>query len=81
MLQSVLSSLRPAVVAMIASAGVTILLSAFWGGRTIVPAQTNDLMVGIFALSFLLLRRTKLNAIAVMVLAGVCSLLAVSAGL
>ena len=80
-LQSVLGSLRPAVVAMIASAGVTILLSAFWGGRTIVPAQTNDLMVGIFALSFLLLRRTKLNAIAVMVLAGVCSLLAVSAGL
>ena len=47
----------------------------------IVTAQTNDLMVGIFALSFLLLRRTKLNAIAVMVLAGVCSLLAVSAGL
>ena len=80
-LQSVLGSLRPAVVAMIASAGVTILLSAFWGGRMIVPAQTNYLMVGIFALSFLLLRRTKLNAIAVMVLAGVCNLLAVSAGL
>ena len=80
-LQSVLGSLRPAVVAMIASAGVTILLSAFWGGRAIVPAQTNYLMIGIFVLSFLLLRRTKLNAIAVMVLAGVCSLLAVSAGL
>ena len=75
-LQSVLGSLRPAVVAMIASAGVTILLNAFWGGRTIVPTQTNCLMIGIFALSFFLLRKTKLNPIAVMVLAGIVNLLA-----
>ena len=75
-LQSVLGSLRPAVVAMIASAGVTILLSAFWGGRTVVLGSTNLLMVFIFALSLLLLRKTKLNAIAVMVLAGVLNLLA-----
>ena len=75
-LQSVLGSLRPAVVAMIASAGVTILMNAFWGGRAIVPGQTNYLMVGIFALCFLLLRKTKMNAIAVMVLAGVLNLAA-----
>ena len=75
-LQSVLGSLRPAVVAMIASAGVTILLNAFWGGRTIVPTQTNCLMISIFALSFFLLRKTKLNPIAVMVLAGIVNLLA-----
>ena len=75
-LQSVLGSLRPAVVAMIASAGVTILLNAFWGGRTIVPTQINCLMIGIFALSFFLLRKTKLNPIAVMVLAGIVNLLA-----
>ena len=75
-LQGVLGSLRPAVVAMIASAGVTILLSAFWGGRTVVLGSTNLLMVFIFALSLLLLRKTKLNAIAVMVLAGVLNLLA-----
>ena len=31
-LQGVLGSLRPAVVAMIASAGILILLNAFWGG-------------------------------------------------
>ena len=74
-LQSVLGSLRPAVVAMIASAGVTILLSAFWGGRTVV-GSTNLLMVFIFALSLLLLRKTKLNAIAVMVLAGALNLIA-----
>lgn len=75
-LQSVLGSLRPAVVAMIASAGVTILLSAFWGGRTVVLGSTNLLMVFIFALSLLLLRKTKLNAIAVMVLAGALNLIA-----
>ena len=75
-LQSALGSLRPAVVAMIASAGVTILLSAFWGGRTVVLGSTDLLMVAIFTLSFLLLRKTKLNAIAVMVLAGVLNLIA-----
>ncbi len=75
-LQSVLSSLRPAVVAMIASAGVTILLSAFWGGRTIVLSRTNLLIVAIFALCLFLLRKRKLNAIAVMVLAGVLNLAA-----
>ncbi len=78
-MQSVLGSLRPAVAAMIASAGVTILLNAFWGGRTIVPTQTNCLMIGIFALSFFLLRKTKLNPIAVMVLAGIVNLLPVCA--
>ena len=75
-LQELLGGIRPAVVAMIASAGVTILLSAFWGGRTVVLGSTNLLMVFIFALSLLLLRKTKLNAIAVMVLAGVLNLLA-----
>lgn len=80
-LQSVLASLRPAVVAMIASAGVTILMSAFWGGRTVVLASTNFLMAGIFALCFLLLRKTKLNPIAVMVLAGVLNLAAAYIGL
>ena len=75
-LQSVLGSLRPAVVAMIASAGVTILMSAFWGGRTVVLSGTNYLMVAIFALCFLLLRKTKCNPIAVMILAGVLNLAA-----
>ena len=73
-LQSVLGSLRPAVVAMIASAGLTILMNAFWGGRTVVLANTNYVMVAIFLLSFVLLRKTKLSPIAVMVLAGVLNL-------
>ncbi len=73
-LQSVLGSLRPAVVAMIASAGLTILMNAFWGSRTVVLANTNYVMVAIFVLSFVLLRKTKLSPIAVMVLAGALNL-------
>ena len=73
-LQSVLGSLRPAVVAMIASAGLTILMNAFWGSRTVVLTNTNYVMVAIFLLSFVLLRKTKLSPIAVMVLAGVLNL-------
>ena len=79
-LQSVLGSLRPAVVAMIASAGITILMNAFWGGRTIILSDTNWVMVAIFAGSFLLLRKTKLSPIAVMVLAGVVNLAVTLAG-
>lgn len=79
-LQSVLASLRPAVVAMIASAGVLILVSAFWSG-SVVLAETNWLMVGIFVFCFVLLRKTKLSPIAVMVLAGLLNLAAACLGL
>ena len=75
-LQSILGSLRPAVVAMIASAGVLILISAFWGSGVVSLADTRWLMVGLFVLCFALLRKTKLNPIAVMVMAGVLNLLA-----
>ena len=80
-LQSVLGSLRPAVVAMVASAGVTILMNAFWGGRTVIPEATDFRMLALFALCLFLLRKTKLNAIAVMLLAGVIHLAAGLCGL
>lgn len=42
MLQGVLNSLRPAVVAMIASAGISILITAFWGSSaSIALAERN----------------------------------------
>ena len=72
-LQSVLGSLRPAVVAMIASAGVLILRNAFWSGA-IRLSGTNWNMVALFAAAFLLLRRTKLSPILVMLLAGAANL-------
>ena len=74
-LQSVLGSLRPAVVAMIASSGVLILVSAFWGGGAVTLGGIRWTMVAIFILSYVLLRKTKLSPIAVMVLAGCVNLL------
>ena len=72
LLQGVLKSLRPAVVAMIASAGILILKNAFWGSEeSIALTGTEWSMVLIFAICVELLRKTKLNPIWVMVLAGV----------
>ena len=44
-LQGVLGSLRPAVVAMIASAGISILQTAFWGGAAVSLSGISWLMV------------------------------------
>lgn len=72
MLQSVLNSLRPAVVAMIASAGISVLITAFWGSaELILLAGTNWILVIIFAACVVLLRKFRMNPILVMVLAGV----------
>ena len=73
--QTVLSTLRPAVVAMIASAGVLIVKDAFWADGEILLSQTNFAMAAIFALCFVLLRKTKLSPILVMVLAGLANLM------
>ena len=77
MLQGVLNSLHPAVVAMIASAGISILLTAFWGsGAAISLLGTNWVLVAIFAVCLVLLQKFKMNPIWVMVLAGVLKVLA-----
>lgn len=71
-LQSVLNSLRPAVVAMIASAGISILVTAFWGSEAHAAlAETNWTLVIIFAVCILLLRKFKMNPVWVMLLAGI----------
>ena len=72
-LQSVLASLRPAVVAMIASAGVLILTNVLWSGE-VTLGGTNLVMAGIFALCLVLLRRTKWSPILIMALGGVVNL-------
>ena len=75
-LQSVLTTLRPAVVAMIASAAISILVSAFWGSEgNITLAGTSWIVVAIFLISFALLKKVKMNPILVMVLAGVLKLI------
>ncbi len=71
LLQGMLGSLRPAVVAMIAAAGITILITAFWGSRDLITlAGTKWGLVLIFGVCMVLLRKTKMNPIWVMVLAG-----------
>ena len=71
-LQGVLGSLRPAVVAMIAAAGISILISAFWGSRDLIAVTgTKWSLVLIFAVCMILLRKVKMNPIWVMILAGV----------
>lgn len=71
MLQGVLHYLRPAVVAMIASAGISILITAFWGNETgITFAGTHWSLAVIFIVSLLLLQKYKMNPIFVMLLAG-----------
>ncbi|MGO4936149.1 chromate transporter [Fundicoccus sp. Sow4_H7] len=74
-LQYVLNALRPAVVAMIATAGVSILVTAFWGNEVMGIATTNILMVFIFMICLFLLMKTKMDPIVVMILAGVLNLI------
>ena len=74
-MQNVLQTLRPAVVAMIASSGWSILAGAVWPGGVRL-AGTDVWMAGIFTVCLVLLRRTKLSPIAVMALAGAANLAA-----
>ncbi len=74
-LQGVLHSLRPAVVALIAAAGISILWTAFWGTDAVITlGSTHWVLVGLFTLCVVLLKRFHWNPILVMVLAGVLNL-------
>ncbi|MEF9939421.1 MAG: chromate transporter [Clostridium sp.] len=71
-IQSVLHSLRPAVVAMIASAGLAIIISAFFGTEGVVAIENLNLSsVVIFGIAVILLRWKNLNPVTVMILSGV----------
>ncbi len=77
MVQGVLAGLRPAVVAMIASAGITLVIMSFYGER-ILPVDLsgiNIISVIIFAIGFWVLRKWKANPIYVMLGAGVAGVL------
>ena len=68
--------------ALIGSAGIAILINAFWGsGAQSALSATNWIMVGIFVICLILLRKTKWNPVLVMALAGVMKLLAAIAGI
>lgn len=71
-IKNVLVFLRPAVVAMIASAGLLIVTSAFWSEESSIGnwKTINGRAVVIFVLCVILLRKFKWNPILVMLLAG-----------
>lgn len=77
LIQGILSGLRPAVVALIASAGVSILCLSFFA-EEVWPPNLNQLQlmsVVLFILSLIGLRKYKLNPITVMLIAGAISVL------
>lgn len=72
LLQGILASLRPAVVALIASAGVVILKNAFWvAGSALSVTGINMPLLVIFLICLVLLYWKKWNPILVMLLAGI----------
>ena len=73
MVQGVLNGLRPAVVAMIASAGLALVSLAFWtNGKVSIQFQDLDMAaIVIFLIALLILRRWKTNPIIIMLMAGV----------
>ena len=72
LLQGVLNSLRPAVVSLIGAAGLSIIITAFFGEQGVMALQNLKVQaVVIFAVSVYLLRWRHMNPITVMLLAGV----------
>ena len=76
LIQQILKALRPAVIAMIASAGVAILVTALWSEAALTGISqaisiVNVRAIVIFAGCLVLLIKYKRNPILVMVLAGV----------
>ena len=78
-MQKVLGALRPAVVALIAGAGIEILLLVVFGGEAKVLQNVQWIGCILFAVAFFVLRKWKANPILVMCACGLGNLLAQSA--
>lgn len=75
--QGILAGLRPAVIAMIASAGISLLIMALYGQRTLPNdlASFDLIAVIIFMIGFFVLRRWKINLLWVMAGSGVAGII------
>lgn len=75
-IQGAMNGLRPAIVGLITSAGLSLALLAFFkSGKTSFDFGDLDLLaVGIFAVALFLLRKTKISQIAIMIGTGVLGL-------
>ncbi|MBW7571480.1 chromate transporter [Caproiciproducens faecalis] len=76
--QGILGGLRPAVVAMIASAGLAILVLAFWEGKpvSVNPQDLDWISIVLFSICLFVLRKWKSDPIIVMSGAGFVGLCA-----
>lgn len=75
--QGILAGLRPAVISMIASAGISLLILALYGQRNIPKDifEADYIALAIFAGGLLILRKFKLNPITVMAGSGAAGVL------
>ncbi len=74
--QGILNGLRPAVIALILSAGMELIILSIWDGNG-VTAKLSDIdfaAIALFGLSFFVLRKWKVNPIHVMVGSGIIGL-------
>ncbi len=69
-MQSVLSSLRPVVVALIASAGISVLREAIWGSAELLLQHVDWMSAVCFIASFMLIRKVRWNPILAMAASG-----------
>ena len=73
-LQSVLKTLRPAVVAMIAAAGVSMMITSFWGD--VISIETTKISaICRFGICIYLLAKKEMSPVLVMSIAGVLNLI------
>ena len=77
MVQGVLAGLRPAVIAMIASAGLSLLILALYGSREITGSiwNINPISLLIFGVGIFLLRHFKASPISIMLGAGAAGII------
>ena len=75
--QGILAGLRPAVIAMIASAGISLIILSFYGQKTLPVDLSNNnyIAVFIFGIGLFVLRKWKVNPIYVMAGAGIAGAL------
>jgi chromate transporter len=82
LVRGVLDGLRPAVVALIASAGLSILVLSLWNGGAVTwdIGKIDYAAAALFAAGLIVLRKWKINPIYVMLGAGILGLIIYSVG-
>ncbi|MGX7109227.1 chromate transporter [Facklamia miroungae] len=75
LMQDTLFILRPVVVALIASSGLSIFINAIWGNERIIWMDPNWLMLIIFSVAMFFLNKFKANPILIMLSAGLVNII------